>query len=151
MESLAVLTQRDKRKLASISPSVIPGRGQIRFGQHRGWAYLTGVVGATGMTVYSWMQYSDAKDRFEGALTRYNNSGSPADYNDLVEANDDKSGFKNQTVIFGIAAGSIWVWSVADAYIWGGGKTVDFADTGTSSPQLLLVAGPRQVGIVVRF
>jgi len=152
MESIAVLKHRARQKRAIISSSFVPGRGQLLYKQNRGWLYLAGTGGALGMSVFSWMKFNEAKDNYDDSYARYMvNKDNESIYAELLNAADDKSRWKDQIPVFAALAGGIWVVSIVDAYIWGGGKTADFADAGTSKPQLLLVAGPRQLGISVRF
>ncbi len=151
MESISVLKQRERHKRAILSSTIIPGRGQIVYKQPRGWLYMAGTGGALGMSVFSWMQFNKSKDDYEDALQRYNANPSNSIYKELQTANDDKSKWNGQIPIFAGLTAGIWVLNIVDAYIWGGGKTTDFADSGTAKSQVMLVAGPGQLGVSIRF
>jgi len=151
MVSITVQKQRRRRRQAIIASTIIPGRGQIIYKQHRGWIYLAGVGGALGMSAYSWMQYNDARDNYDTVLERYYINPSDELFQELKDAHDDKSKWRDRIIMSAIVAGGVWAWSVVDAWLWGGGETADFANDGANEPKLALIVCPRQVGISLRF
>ena len=129
---------RTKARLLSI---VAPSSGQFVSKQYiRGGLYAGAFFGSLTMVLLAELEYSDAEKEQKYLMSEYGSAKDQAtidQYRSKVESSfDNMQSASDVAKMFTLIAGSVYIWQLIDAWIWGGGKR-QIANTYTADYNLL--------------
>jgi hypothetical protein len=126
LSKTAYMAWKKRHKNAIVSSALIPGLGQIKHKQTRGFAYLLVFGGAVAMAVKSNSDYERAENDYQESYEFYKSSQTQHDVDEhwsgvQIAYDDMKTSHDMHQLFFGIAVG-IYAVNLIDAIFWGGGK-----------------------------